>query len=161
MTSPNITPAQARALSTALLTGHVFIASGPDGRVDPQREGQQRTLEIMANGPGWLEWVPPQLNPTLTPGYYVLTESGRAIALTLPDRESSASRQHYVDTGRYLRYGDRPDFQRPQAHEVARLVEVGDFVSGRVVATRPGEVDLQVERGLYRPGTVVTVKVKR
>lgn len=52
-------------------------------------------------------------------GGYGLTATGRALILAEADAESSASRQHHIDTGRYLTYGDRPEHAGPgTAHEL-------------------------------------------
>jgi hypothetical protein len=47
-----------------------------------------------------------------------IAQQGRD-ALASPDTESSRSRQHYIDTGRYLTYGEVMDEERREA--VARF----------------------------------------
>jgi hypothetical protein len=41
-----------------------------------------------------------------------------------------------------------------------RLVQPGDHVECIVVAVAPGEVTAEVVRGLYAPGTVITIRTK-
>lgn len=112
--SPNITMAQQKALATALTTGHVFYASWPRGSGD--RGGVSKPVREGLKAMGLLVDRPTQHGcwPSLA-----LTDEGRAVALTLPDRESSASRQNWIHTGRYLKYGDRPEFApTPQIPEL-------------------------------------------
>lgn len=58
-------------------------------------------------------------------GGYELTAQGRVTALRLPDEESSASRQHFIDTGKYLTYGDREEFNPPK-------FSMGDVVQSNI-----------------------------
>jgi hypothetical protein len=104
MSAPHITIAQEKALATALTDGYVSFTSTARGRRvhgGVNKVTRQR-LVIM----GLLTMNPPRggVWPSLS-----LTDEGRAVALTLADRESSASRQHWIETGRYLRYSDRPE----------------------------------------------------
>jgi hypothetical protein len=111
--SPNVTLAQQNALSIALTRSHVF-----QGRPSERDCASRCVIEGLVAA-GLLKWRergdPNRWNwPTA-----VLTDEGRGVALTLPDRESSASRQHYVDHNRYLKYGDRPEFApTPQIPEL-------------------------------------------
>jgi hypothetical protein len=106
----SLTLAQARTLSVALTAGKVYLANNPNGRVDPRSEVLRRTADQLVEL-GHIRWVA-YVNRSLSRmGYYMLTDAGRSRALKLPDRESSASRQYWIETGRYLPYSERPEFQ--------------------------------------------------
>jgi hypothetical protein len=111
---PKLTPAQQRTMEILLNTGKVHLAHNPDGRVNPRSECMRKTADQL-EALGYITWHAGVALSYL--GYYVLTEEGKAFGLTLSDKQSSASRQHHIDTGRYLKYGDReeyapkPDFQ--------------------------------------------------
>jgi hypothetical protein len=110
MASPNITPAQQKALATALTEGRVWYHSNYGDRslrVHGVRRGVRQGLVAMGLLKDVERWR--RGDGAVWP-HLILTDEGRAVALTLTDRESSASRQHYIETGRYLKYGDRPEF---------------------------------------------------
>lgn len=107
-----LTDAQARTLSIALTKGKVFEASTDNGRVDPLTECRWGVAyDLIAAGLLKEEQLLRSQHLTQTRAAYVLTEAGRARALRLPDKTSSASRQHWIETGRYLKYSDREEFQ--------------------------------------------------
>ena len=98
-----LTPAQSRTLGIAFTEGKVLEAKNEHGRVNPLTECLWSTAYELIDM-GFLFH-----DGALGHGTYRLTRDGRERALQLPDKESSASRQHYIDTGRYLKYADREE----------------------------------------------------
>lgn len=117
-----LTPAQYRTMETLLNTGKVYLADNFNGRVDPRSETLRSTADQLKDL-GYIEWVAFRNRTMMRLGYYTLTEAGMARGLTLSDSESSASRQHRIETGRYLKYADRPEFAPPAPFKVDDLVQ--------------------------------------
>jgi hypothetical protein len=102
-TDVRLTARQAAALADSLQHGHIWptapCVSGSK-HYSPRllnKLAQLGLIEWQRGGPGYL-------------GGYALTATGRAAVLAVRDTEAPASRQHYIDTGSYLTYGDRPEF---------------------------------------------------
>jgi hypothetical protein len=110
------TDAEKRILSDALTTGTVYAA---DRRIRQGRHSRHILQRLWAQN--YLNHVPGSMGRFPTMSHYVLTDEGRTAALQLPDREGSASRQHFIDTGRYLPYSAREEFN-PSAFAVGDLV---------------------------------------
>lgn len=119
-----LTPAQYRTMETLLNTDKVFLADNFNGRVDPWSECLRATADQLKEL-GYIEWVsaPSMYSSRSRYGWYTLTETGKAFGLTLSDRQSSASRQHRIETGRYLKYGDRPEFAPSAPFKVDDIVQ--------------------------------------
>jgi hypothetical protein len=77
-------------------------------------------------------------NATNTGASWEITDRGRAALLAASDKTSSASRQHHIDTGRYLKYRDRPEFQRHafKVGEVVRRIDRPGSWRFEIVALR-------------------------
>lgn len=132
-----LTPAKDKALSLALTDGHVYQAS----RNHYERNQASRIVIERLVEAGYLEWVPLRQGMWHWP-HAKLTEAGITYALTLPDRESSASRQHQVDTGKWLKYGDRPEWQpKPDFPVGSKVQRIG----------RPGEDVFRILAAKYHP----------
>lgn len=103
VTAVRLTARQAAALADSLQHGHIWPTA-------PCATGSKHYSPRLLNKLdqlGLIEWQHG------APGYgggYALTATGRAAVLAVRDTEASASRQHYIETGQYLSYGDRPEF---------------------------------------------------
>jgi hypothetical protein len=110
----NITPAKRDALVDALLFGDIWAIQRGDSR---WRAGDRHHHLVTLNrlvAAGLIKYRS-RYNET-NGGYaggYILTDEGRKVARSLDDTESSASRQHFIDTGKYLPYGVREELNPP------------------------------------------------
>lgn len=116
----DITPAKRDALIDALLLGPIWPAER--GHSSGYRHHHRVTINRLQST-GLIHWQS-STSPFYTGGY-VLTDKGRAVARSLDDTESSASRQHYIDTGKYLTYGDREELNPPQFN-------IGDEIASKI-----------------------------
>jgi len=124
-----ITPARQAALVDSLLYGDIWARTG-NGSWGPRFHS--RTIINRLVDAGLLTWNPATVGSGYAGGW-ILTERGRSVTRFLDDKESSASRQHYVDTGEYLAYGDREELNAP------------NFEVGQVVKNRHSDVEVQIE----------------
>jgi hypothetical protein len=111
----DITPAKRNALVDALLFGDIWTIQRGDYRWKAGDRYHHRVTINRLVTAGLLEYNS-RFNESggVYAGGYVLTDKGRAVARSLDDTESSASRQHYIDTGAYLTYADREELNPPQ-----------------------------------------------
>jgi hypothetical protein len=124
-TRMNITPAKRDALIDALLLGDIWpIRRGTDWRPPGDRHHHNITINRLREA-GLIRWRSGELGSGYAGGY-TLTEKGQAVARSLDDTESSASRQHFIDTGAYLTYGDREELN-PAKFQVGQIVRSNLF----------------------------------
>jgi hypothetical protein len=107
-----LTPARKEALADALEYGKVFRR--PKGGPYVAAAHDAQVLATLA-ADGLLHTINQEGG---NQPYYVLSSQGRDAALQLTDSRASASRQHYIDTGQWLTYGDRPEFAQPKEADV-------------------------------------------
>lgn len=127
-TAVTVTPRQREALADALTKpngnggtgGHIW-PHYPHSKGDSHHYSAR--LLTMLENLGLIEWERPT-TVGLYGGGYGLTEAGRAAILAERDTESSASRQHHIDTGRWLTYGDRPEYAVPARELPLQLLAI-------------------------------------
>lgn len=121
----DITPARREALIDALLFGGIWAIHKADRRPSGDRHHSPVTINRL-RAAGLVEWH--YTTGQYYSGEYRLTERGKAVARSLDDTESSASRQHFIDTGAYLTYGAREELN-PPAFAIGDLVKSNLFES--------------------------------
>lgn len=122
MDEHNITPAKRDALIDALLFGDIWSIERGSSR---WRAGDRYHHIITLNrlvAAGLLQYRSAyNQSGGVYAGGYQLTDKGRAVARSLDDKESSASRQNFIDSGKYLPYSAREELN-PPAYEVGQEI---------------------------------------
>jgi hypothetical protein len=102
-----VTSAQREALVDALPYGTIWKADRRLSNWGFRYHGLV-TLKRLEEA-GLIHYARQSEDPLSGANGWQLTDAGRSVALGLPDKESSASRQHFIDTGRYLSYRHREE----------------------------------------------------
>jgi hypothetical protein len=105
----DMTPGKKAALVDALLFGDVWVRTKNEG------QGSRFHARAIVNklvAAGLFRYQ--RSASAHYAGGWTLTTRGREMALSFEDTESSASRQHFIDTGDYLKYGDREGLNPPE-----------------------------------------------
>ena len=135
----DITPARREALIDALLFGGIWAIHKADRRPSGDRHHSPVTINRL-RAAGLVEWH--YTTGQYYSGEYRLTERGKAVARSLDDTESSASRQHFIDTGAYLTYGDREEL-----NPADELVKPEPKVNWEMLAPKVAEAAVLVAIG--------------
>jgi hypothetical protein len=141
LTKDNITLGQRSALTDALVFGDIWRKT--DGNWGSRFHHIRVLNKLVASGLLKYRSSYNESGGTYAGGW-ILTEKGQELARSLPDYESSASRQHYIDTGKYIPLGAREELNPPEfavGDTVKNDDEVG--VDGYLIVARHYIPDLQ------------------
>lgn len=158
----NITPAKREALTDALVHGSIWKRSRSTVGNWGSRYHAPVTIKKLVDA-GLIEYR--MSTSPIYAGGYELTAQGRVTALRLPDEESSASRQHFIDTGKYLTYGDREEFN-PAKFSMGDVVQSSMFdkdtqyeIVGMAYGERTWFYDVKVLKPDVEPYVVQSVVI--